>query len=108
MYISNGMSSIGTVKVFAQSPEVTALPKPRTNGPLSTYKTLLRTVKLTGLILLLGILQVSAKTSAQERISISLKAVPLERAFAEIEKRSGYTVFYNTEVLKTTRLVTVD
>ncbi len=29
-----------------------------------------------------------------------MRGATLEKVFSEIEKRSGYTVFYNTEVLK--------
>lgn len=89
-----------TVTLFTQSAEATA-PKPKTNFDFRTCKTLVRAVKLTVIIMLVGLLQVSARTTAQTRISISLKGATLEKVFSEIEKRSGYTVFYNTEVLKT-------
>jgi TonB-linked SusC/RagA family outer membrane protein len=75
---------------------------------LSIYKTILRIMKLTAIILLVGFLQVSARTAAQERISISLKSAPLEKVFAEIEKRSGYNVFFNVEVLKYSGPITID
>jgi len=60
--------------------------------------------------MLAGLLQVSARTVGQTRISISLRAATLEKTFAEIEKKSGFTVFYNTDVLKVagSSLVSVD
>lgn len=90
---------MGMVDHFVQSPEATA-PKLKTKFESPSCKTLVRAVKLTVIIMLVGLLQVSARTTAQTRISLSLRAATLEKVFSEIEKRSGYTVFYNTEVLK--------
>jgi TonB-linked SusC/RagA family outer membrane protein len=106
MYLSTCMPSHGVEQAFAQSLEA-PIPKLRTNGR-STYKIILRIMKLTAIVLLVGFLHVSARTNAQERISISLKHATLDKTFAEIEKRSGHTVFYNTEVLKSAALVTLD
>ncbi len=107
MYISTRMPSYGTVKNFAQSQESITTLKPRTIAT-GISKTIVRAVKLTAIILIIGFMQVSARTNAQQKISISLKSAPLEKVFAEIEKRSGYTVFYNAEVLKYSGLVTID
>src|SRR6185312_1070919 len=71
-------------------------------------KTLRRVVRLTAIIILIGCLHASAGVNAQERISINMKSAPLEKVFAEIEARSGYTVFYNTEVLKYSGPVTIE
>ena len=106
MYISTRMPSRREVKAFAQIPEIHAA-KPQRINPY-TCKTLIRTVKLTAIIILIGLLQVSAKSTAQQHISISIHSASLEKAFAEIEKRSGYTVFYNVDVLKAAGLVTLD
>lgn len=108
MYISTCMPSRGIEKSFTQL-EVAAAPKPKTIDHLS-LKTLVRVVKLTVIIMLVGLLQVSARTTAQTRISINMRGATLEKVFTEIEKRSGYTVFYNTEVLKAagTNLVNLD
>jgi len=96
MYIPFGVLRQGEWQLFAQPPAV-ATRKPEINN---AYKQLILSVKLTCFLLLAGLLQVSARTVAQTRISLSLKGVTLEKAFAEIEKRSGYSVFYNTDVLK--------
>jgi TonB-linked SusC/RagA family outer membrane protein len=106
MYISTRMPSRREVKAFAQIPETHAAISHRIDH--YSCKTLVRTVKLTAIILLVGLLQVSGKSAAQQHISISIRSATLEKAFAEIEKRSGYTVFYNVEVLKAAGLVTLD
>jgi TonB-linked SusC/RagA family outer membrane protein len=108
MYISIGMPSRGRENAFILS-EAAVAPKPKTFVLLS-LKTLARVVKLTVIIMLCGLLQVSARTTAQTRISLNLKGATLEKVFAEIEKRSGYTVFYNVEVLKAAgaNLLTLD
>lgn len=49
-----------------------------------------------------------ARTTAQPRISITLKDATLEKVFTEIEKRSGFAVFYNAEVLRTAGTVSID
>jgi TonB-linked SusC/RagA family outer membrane protein len=99
MYNFTRMPANGISLFFALSKEAAA-PKPKTIVHSSTCKTLVRAVKLTVIIMLVGLLQVSARTTAQTRISINLRGATLEKVFSEIEKRSGYTVFYNTEVLK--------
>lgn len=65
-------------------------------------------MKLTAIFLLIGFLQVSARTTAQQRISITIKGATLEKVFTEIEKRSGFTVFYDAEVLRTAGTVSID
>jgi len=99
MYNFTRMPANGIRQFFALSKEAAA-PKPKTPEYSANYKTLVRAVKLTVIIMLAGLLQVSARTTAQTRISINLRGATLEKVFSEIEKRSGYTVFYNTEVLK--------
>ena len=98
MYNFTRMPANGIRQFFVLS-EATA-PKPKTIVHSFTCKTLVRAVKLTVIIMLAGLLQVSARTTAQTRISINMRGATLEKVFSEIEKRSGYTVFYNTEVLK--------
>jgi TonB-linked SusC/RagA family outer membrane protein len=64
-------------------------------------------MKLTGVILLAFCLQVSARSDAQLRIAINVKNCSLQRLFAEIEKKTSYTFFYDVTILKETKLVTV-
>jgi TonB-dependent SusC/RagA subfamily outer membrane receptor len=105
MYISNGKPSIRERLAFAQKP-IAYFPAPYPRA--SNLTTLLRTMRLTGIIILLACLHASAGTYGQTRISISMRSAPLERVFAEIERQSGYTVFYNTEVLRYSGPITID
>ena len=67
----------------------------------------IRTMRLTGVILLAFCLQVSARGDAQQRIAINVKNVSLQKLFAEIEKKTNYTFFYDVTILKETKLVTM-
>jgi TonB-linked SusC/RagA family outer membrane protein len=66
-----------------------------------------RTMRLTGVILLAFCLQVSARSDAQQRIAINVKNASLQKLFAEIEKKTSYTFFYDVTILKETKPVTV-
>jgi hypothetical protein len=67
---------------------------------------LMRTMKLTSIISLAFCLQVSAIGSAQG-LHIRIKNVSLQKLFNEIEKKTGYTFFYDGTTLKETKSVTV-
>jgi hypothetical protein len=69
-------------------------------------KTLL-VMRLTGLLLLGAILQVSARTTAQT-ITYSAKDVPLKTVFSAIKKQTGYFFFYREEDLAGSAPVTLD
>jgi TonB-linked SusC/RagA family outer membrane protein len=73
----------------------------------SATRLFIRTMRLTGVILLAFCLQVSARSDAQQRIAISVKNVSLQKLFAEIEKKTSYTFFYDVTILKETKPVTV-
>jgi hypothetical protein len=64
-------------------------------------------MRLTGMILLVFCLQVSARSGAQQRITINVKDVSLQKLFSEIEKKGNYTFFYDVTMLKETKPVTV-
>ncbi|MBS1738226.1 MAG: SusC/RagA family TonB-linked outer membrane protein [Bacteroidetes bacterium] len=57
--------------------------------------------------LIVGMLQVSAKSNAQN-ISISGKDIPLKKVFKEIKQQAGYVFFYDAELLKQANPVTID
>jgi TonB-linked SusC/RagA family outer membrane protein len=69
-------------------------------------KTLLR-MKFTAFLLFMACIQVSARSYSQ-KISLSLKDVPLERAFKAIEKQSGYLFWYEYSLVEHTHKVTLD
>ena len=64
-------------------------------------------MKLTAILLFVGLLQASAKGIAQ-KITLSEKNVSLEIVFKEIRKQTGYNFFYKVEWLQQTSKVTID
>ena len=64
-------------------------------------------MRLTGVILVAFCLHVSAKSDAQQRIAINVKNVSLQKLFAEIEKKTTYTFFYDVTILKETKPVSL-
>ena len=69
-------------------------------------KTLL-TMKLTAILLLTTTLQVGAHAVAQ-RVSLSLKNAPIEKAFVEIKRQTGYSFVYGAVILKNANPVSVE
>jgi hypothetical protein len=81
---------------------------PPVTKPLESATTLfIRTMRLTSVILLAFCLQVSARSDAQQRIAISVKNASLQKLFAEIEKKTNYTFFYDVTILKETKPVSL-
>ncbi|MEC5143637.1 SusC/RagA family TonB-linked outer membrane protein [Chitinophaga sp. 212800010-3] len=64
-------------------------------------------MKLSALLLMAGALQISAKSMAQ-RITMSVTNTPLSAVFNNINRQTGYIVFYNYDALQNTRPVTLD
>src|SRR3984957_9500420 len=67
----------------------------------------IRTMRLTGVILVAFCLHVSARGDAQQRIAINVKNVALQKLFAEIENKTSYTFFYGVTILKETKPVSL-
>jgi len=74
-------------------------------GRFPNAQTLLR-MKLTVVLLLAATLQVSASVYAQ-RISLSVKEVPLETVFRDIRTQTGYLFLYSRQMLDNTRKVSI-
>ncbi len=74
----------------------------------NTTKTLTLGVKIAAVLILMACLQVSAKTTDAQKLSISFKNGSLDKLFAEIEKKTNYVFFYDASILKGTKLVTVE
>jgi TonB-linked SusC/RagA family outer membrane protein len=68
-------------------------------------KTLL-VMKLTGILLIASMLQVSARGTAQT-VTYAAQATPLTKVFAAIEQQTGYVFFYNSRDLQGVTPVTV-
>ena len=69
-------------------------------------KTLL-TMKFTALFFFIATLQAGAHAVAQQ-VSLSLKNAPLEKAFLEIKRQTGYTFAYTESMLKKANPVSVE
>lgn len=78
------------------------LPLPR----LWQLKKTLMVMKLTVVLFLVACLQANATGFAQT-FTLSLKEVPIEKAFKAIQKESGYHFFYNERLLKSCKKVTL-
>lgn len=68
---------------------------------------LILTMKLTTLILITAILQVSANTYAQQ-VSLSEKNASLEQVFYKIRAQTGYDILFTTSLLKDSKPVTIN
>lgn len=66
-----------------------------------------RVMKLTALLLTVICIHVSAR-SYEQNVSFSGKNVPLEAIFASIEKQTGFSFFFNYDLLKDAKPVTVN
>lgn len=64
------------------------------------------TMKFIVLLMTVTLLQVSAKTAGQT-VSISGKDMSLKKVFTEIEKQAGYVFFYDADLMKNAKPVTV-
>lgn len=62
------------------------------------FAQMLKVMKLAALLLLVLALQVSA-TGYSQKLTLNMREVPLSKVFREIRKQTGYTFFYNTEML---------
>ena len=68
---------------------------------------IVRTLRLTCLILLAFCLQVSARGDVQERVAIRVKNVSFRKVFSDTDKRTNYSLFYNVTMLDGTGQVTL-
>ncbi|MHA4896716.1 SusC/RagA family TonB-linked outer membrane protein [Pedobacter sp. PWIIR3] len=64
-------------------------------------------MKITTLILLTTLLQVSAASIAQ-KVTLSKKNVPLTEVFKEIKKQTGFTVLISSKALNKSKAVSID
>ncbi len=69
-----------------------------------------KVMKLTTLLLLLGIVQVAATNTYSQKVKLSLSfhQASVREVFNEIEQQSEFTFFYNNELLNDSRKVDVD
>jgi TonB-dependent starch-binding outer membrane protein SusC len=70
-------------------------------------KQLLRIMKLTGILLLVASLQISAKGLTQQ-VTFSGKQVSLKKIFSEVIRQTGVSIIYNEDLIKTTKPIDID
>lgn len=78
-------------------------PHSRESNHVAIKKWIMR-IQITVLLLLLGLVQLSAKTAAQE-LTLKQSNVSLERVFLEIRKQTGHNVFFEDQNLNTSQRV---
>ncbi len=72
------------------------------------FKKLIRTMKITCLLLLVAIVQVSASTYAQStKLTLDMKNAKLSELFEEIENSSEFRFFYDSNEIDLTREVSI-
>ncbi|RAK35164.1 UNVERIFIED_ORG: TonB-linked SusC/RagA family outer membrane protein [Chitinophaga ginsengisegetis] len=70
------------------------------------FAQMLKVMKLAAFLLLVLAMQVSA-TGYSQKLTLNMRNVTLSKVFKEIRKQTGYTFFYNTEMLEQTDKVSV-
>src|SRR5258706_5018415 len=75
--------------------------------PSSGVIKLLRIMKLTAIFLFVVCLQVSAKGYTQT-VTLSMKGVPLEKVFSEINRQTGYYFVYSSDVTQKSKPITIN
>ncbi|MBB5440661.1 TonB-linked SusC/RagA family outer membrane protein [Pedobacter sp. AK017] len=74
--------------------------------PRPLYHKIMLTMRLTTVILLASLLQVSAATFGQ-RITMNRKNIPLESVLKEIRKQTGYDIFFDSKLIPKDQQVSV-
>ena len=73
-----------------------------------TVKKALLIMKLTFVLLLVGILQVSAKVNGQSAVSLKLINVPIAKALKTIENQGDYRFLYNNNLKDISAKINID
>ena len=76
--------------------------------PLHAVKKALVIMKLTVLLLLVGVLQVSATVNGQMKVSLSLSQVEIGKVLSHIEKQTNYRFLYNTALKGIQQKISID
>ncbi len=71
-------------------------------------KKILLTMKLSAVLIMLTILQVSASTSAQNKVTLSEKNISLERVLKSITRQTGYDLIFNSTDIKKAKPVNIN
>lgn len=83
------------------------LPLSKSGGLTLHFQKIWLLMRITTFLVLSACLQVSARSNGQT-VTLSGKNIPLERVFKEIRQQTGYSFFYQDELLRQTLAVTID
>ena len=72
----------------------------------STYKKLLLRMKLTFVLMIAALMEVSAAGYAQ-KVTLSAKQITLQEVFRQIRKQTGYNVLWDVDILKNAQPVAI-
>lgn len=86
---------------------VTFNPRPGITGSSFNRKKIFLAMKITTILLLSASLTASAGGFAQQ-VTLTAKNMRLEKVFKEIRRQTGYVFFYDANLLKKTRPVSID
>lgn len=89
-----------------KTPILGVLPKRLLKGESLEY--LVRVMKITAFILLAFCLQISAKTGAQEKITLKEKNASLSKILTEVRKQTGCSFFLSEETIKYSNPISID
>ena len=78
--------------------------RPKKTGP--TLKKILLVMKLTVVLMIAALMEVSASGYAQ-KVTLSAKQITLPEVFRQIRKQTGYNVLWNVEILKDAKPVAI-
>lgn len=67
---------------------------------------MLNIMKLTALLFFLALLQVSASSFSQTRLTLKFNKEKLESVFSKIESSSGYSIFYKNDLIRDSKEIT--
>ena len=76
--------------------------------PLHAVKKALLIMKLTVLLVLVGVLQVSASVNGQMKVSLSLSQVEIGKVLSHIEKQTSYRFLYNNALKGIQQKISID
>ncbi len=65
-------------------------------------------MKLVSILFLIGILQASAAGGYAQKVTLKVKNSRLEKIFEQISSQTGYDFFYNSNLIKKAKVVTLD
>lgn len=83
-------------------------PKQRHHRRCPALRQMLKIMRLTTLLFFVALLQVSANSYSQTRLSLKFEKETLESVFSKIEANSDFSIFYKNDLIKDSKEITGD